>query len=295
MHKLRFALTFKGGKADKHRLPVYIVAEIIRYLNDDLLGVCQELAANDSKVSPETLKRECALWVVGFPKKSSATFDFETDPLSTEWPIIAAETYISAIKHLPAMTNAELPRGFTEIMLQHAKLFADPPSGEYVTMRLSIPENGKPRQAVDFDDRIRIAAEKGLRELSKIQPVIYGHSIQGIMYGLEDQNYSDPKARVSIEVDTGDGLRWVCSLGRNQVPNHLADKWKIKDRWTKHVAVKGIARFKPKKPEMEVEQIEILPERLLPSELFDKVKKNTNLWKDETTSAFLDRVRERNE
>ena len=140
------------------------------------------------------------------------------------------------------------------------------------------------------DYKLRAVAQRKLAELPTLggATTIYGHTVTGIMYGLEDQNYSDPLASITVEVDPGAGKRWMCRIPKEKIPDDLADHWK------ERVMVHGIATFKPRKPEIEVDDIRFLGPALDPDEALEHfIKVNQGVWQGVGVNEYLDYVRER--
>jgi hypothetical protein len=134
-----------------------------------------------------------------------------------------------------------------------------------------------------------VVATRRLSELPDYEiPIIHGHTITGVMYGLEDQNYDDPAANVMIEVDPGIGRRWTCYVPREIIPTDLAE------HWTERVSVHGTATFRPRKPEMTVDKLQLLGLELDIDEAVDRfIKTNQEVWQGENTDRYMDFIRER--
>ncbi|MDQ3254880.1 MAG: hypothetical protein M3R15_13400 [Acidobacteriota bacterium] len=257
MAQLRFTLSFHGGKANEHRVSAHTLAKIFHGLNEDIENVCRVISSEDVNIDLREILRSCRLYIVAAPQKGSLVVAVATEEADTKWSEIAGRVYAAGLKQLPLSDlDEDLPKGLTRSVLEHASEYSDPPNGEYEEMRLTIQENGQPEIDVVFDQKLKFATERVLVALSSPSTsVIYGYSVQGILYGLENQNYDDPSARVTVEVDPGDGTRWICSVDKEQLPEQLEDVW------TKRVVVHGTATFRQRKHKMDVERIEILGAR----------------------------------
>jgi|GEM_PF-5868150 len=291
MAQLKFALTFYGGKANAHRVSANRVAEIIQHLGEDIQDVCRIISHEDVNLDFKEIIRGCRLYVVGEPKPSTLTISFETEDVQTEWPEKAGRTLVTGLKMLRMEESDELPKGINRSILEHVQEYYKPVAGEYDGIQLQILANGQPADDLKFDESLKIAAEKKLAVLASPSPYeIEGHSIDGILYGLEDQNYDNPSAKVDVKVDTGDGAHWVCHVERSLLPDDLVEHWK------KRVMVTGTAKFRKRKPEMDVAQLEIIGSRPDIEEVLARIEKmTTGIWDDEDLAAYMDRVRERDE
>jgi len=156
-------------------------------------------------------------------------------------------------------------------------------------MKLTIEANGEPEIAIIFDQKLKLATERKLVALSSPSTsVIHGYSLYGVLYGLENQNYDDPSARVTVEVDPGDGTRWMCSVDKELLPSPLEAVW------TKRVAVHGTATFRQRKPLMDVERIEILGDKPdIDVALENFIAVNQATWEGEDLTDYMNLVRER--
>jgi hypothetical protein len=291
MDQLKFALTFKGGKAEKHRVSARRLAEIMQSISDDILDVCRIISHDDLNIDWNEIARGCRLYVVGNPQPSSLSLSFETEPVGTKWPVEAGRIFASSLYQLPIEDNGDIPLGINRRILEHAKEYCSPANGEYETMMLTIQANGRPEMSLIFDQKLKVAVEKKLIEIASPNPnIIHGYEIQGILYGLEDQDYDDPLATVTVEVDPGDGTRWMCHIKRDLVPKDIAD------HWTERVLVSGTAKLKKRKPEMEVEGIELLGKKPDIEDALEKfISASAGVWEGEHLSSYMNRVRERDE
>jgi hypothetical protein len=286
MGELRFTLTFFGGKAEDHRVPAHKLGGILRNLEDDIKNVCRVVSSDDKNVDLAEIISGCKLYVVGTPKESSLEIPIATIQSDTKWPEVAGQTYLSALKELPE-ANGELPRGINRSILEHIVDYTH--DREYDGFHVTIQSNGEPETSATIDSKLGVVASQKLAELAPYGPsVIYGHSVTGVMYGLEDQNYDDPSSSVTVEVDSGDGKRWMCHIPKDKIPKDLGEHWK------ERVVVQGIATFRPRKPEMQVEDLRLLGPQSPIDEILDRfIRTNRPLWEGENIAAYMDRVRER--
>ena len=180
-----------------------------------------------------------------------------------------------------------MPLGLNRSILEHVLEYAQ--DSEYEGFHLVIPPNGEPEDRVTFDKSLAYIAAQKLAELSPHGPAtIYGHSVTGVMYGLEDQDYSNPSATVIVEVDSGDGKRWICRIPRDILPDDINQHWK------ERVVVHGVATLKKYRPQMEVDQIKLLgPDRDLDSAVNRFIESNQGMWRGINSERFLKQVRER--
>lgn len=291
MAQLRFKLSFHGGKAEKRRVSADTLAKVFKGVSDDIENVCRVISSEDVNIDLHEILRSCKLYVVAEPKPGSMQLCFETEESNTKWPVMAGRVWASGLRQLPVTEelDEDLPKGLTRSVLEHAKDYAAPPDGEYEKMRVIIEANGEPEIDVDFDHKLKIAAEKKLVVLSGPSPsVIHGYSVHGVLYGLEDQNYDDPSARVTVEVDPGDGTRWICTVDKDLLPGHLEKVW------TKRVVVHGTATFRQRKPIMDVERIEILGDKPSIEDAIENfISVNKGVWEGEDLTEYMNLVRER--
>lgn len=291
MAKLQFDLTFYGGKADNHRVSASKVAELINGLSDDILEVCRIIAHEDIEIDFNEIMRDCKLYIVGTPQPSTVTIRFETAESQTDWPAIAGHTLVESLQILQREQNGEhLPRGITKSVLDHVRSYCQAPNGEFEGITLTIPQNGQSEEQIDFNAELKAVVEQRLALLEKSSTQrIEGYTIDGILYGMEDEDYDNPKAKVDVKVDTGDGAHWVCHIKRAFLPYDLAEHWK------QRVIVEGTAILKKRRrPEMEVADITFLGlapqlEELLPRH--EKIQHN--VWEDVDLDEYMNHVRER--
>lgn len=288
MGELKLTLTFFGGKAEEHRVPAHKLGGILRDLEADIRNVCHLITSDDPNVDLDEILSGCKLYVVGSPKESSLKIPIATSPSETNWPLAAGRTYVSALRELPE-SNGELPRGINRSILEHLIEYVR--DREYDGFHVTIESNGEPESSVTIDSGLSFVASQKLAELKRFPPsVIYSHSVDGIMYGLVDQDYDDPRSSVTVEVDTGDGKKWMCRIPKDKIPKDLSE------HWTERVLVHGTATFRPRKPEMDVDYIKFLgPEGDIDEAIDRFIKSNEEVWRGEDTAAFLDYVRERDQ
>lgn len=291
MGELRFTLKFFGGKADEHRVSANRLADILRSIGSDIQNVCHIIAADDVNTDVSEIARGCKLYVVGTPKESSLEIPIATEQTESKWPVLAGRTYVSALKELPSDDDGDnLPKGINRSILEHVLSYSH--DAEYDGLHLTVlgNGNGEPEDTITFDYKLRAVAQRKLADLPTLggPSMIYGHSVTGVMYGLEDQNYDDPRSSVTVEVDSGDGKKWMCHIPKEIMPLDLGEHWK------ERVVVQGVATFRPRKPEMAVESIRLLGPLSPVDEILDRfIRTNQRLWRGEDTGAYMNRVRER--
>lgn len=290
MAQLRFTLSFHGGKADEHRVSADTLAKIFRGLTDDIENVCRVISSEDVNIDIQEILRSCKLYVVAEPKRSSLALAVASEESETAWPEMAGRVLATSLNRLSlADVDDDLPKGLTRSVLEHAKDYSSPPVGEYERMELTIEANGKPEVAVVFDRELKVAAERRLVELTSPKAsVIYGYSVMGVLYSLQDQDYDNLSAKVDVEVNPGDGTHWLCHVKRSDLPEDIDEIWR------KRVVVYGKATFRQRKHIMDVERIEILgekPDFERALETFLTVNEET--WQGEDLSAYMNLVRER--
>jgi hypothetical protein len=286
MGELRFTLTFFGGKAEDHRVPAHKLGSILHFLEDDLKNVCHVVSSEDLNADVVEIMRGCKLYVVGTPKESSLEIPIATEESKTRWPELAGRTYVSALRELPS-ANGELPTGINRSILEHILLYTQ--EREYDGFHVTIEANGEPEERATIDSSLAFVASQKLAELTPFGPAkMYGHSVTGVMYGLEDQDYDDPRSSVTVEIDSGDGKKWMCRIPKEIIPSDLAEHWK------ERVCVQGVATFRKRKPEMDVEKLLLLGPQSPIDEILERfIKTNQPLWENQDTAAYMDRVRER--
>jgi len=290
MPQLKFTLSFHGGKAEERRVSADTLARIFRGLSDDIENVCRVISSEDVNIDIQEIMHSCKLYIVAEPKQGSLAIDVATEESTTGWPEMAGRVYASSLRQLPLDDfEDDLPKGLTRSVLENVRAYSDPPRGEYNEMKLTIEANGHPEIDVIFDQRLRLAVERRLVSLSSPSTsVIYGYSVDGVLYGLENQNYGDPSARVTVEVDPGDGTRWMCLIDKELLPEHL------ETIFTKRVVVHGTATFRQRKPLMDVERIDVLGDRPDIDTVLEKfISVNQATWQGENLTTYMNLVRER--
>jgi hypothetical protein len=260
MGDLRFDLTFFGGKADEHRVLADRLAELLKNMGEDLVEVCRLISTEDLNVDFRKIEKECKLYVIGDPKPSTLTVTVGAPEATTEWVRMAGDVWTESLSSLYVIpgTDADdtLPRGINRSILEHAVDYATPLRGEYEGIKLTVAANGQPERNVVFDDRLKRAAQRRLANLTPDTPVtIHGHTIQGVLYGVEDQQYENPDSDILVEVDIGEGTRWVCRLKKSLIPDN------IEQYWEKRVVLTGLATFRPRRPLLVAEYFEILGDK----------------------------------
>lgn len=294
MAQLKFTLSFHGGKAEGHRVSADTLAKVFRGISDDIENVCRVISSDDVNIDLHEILRSCKLYIVASPKPGSLELHFATEESNTKWPEMAGRVLVSSLRELPVEAldgdfDEDLPKGLTRSVLEHVKEYSAPANGEYERMKISIEANGEPEIGVEFDQKLKIAAERKLVALSTPSPsVVYGYTVMGILYGLENQNYDDPTARVTVEIDPGDGTRWICNVDPQLLPENFGTFF------TKRVVAHGTATFRPRKPKMDIERLEILGEKLdIETAIDNFIAVNQGGWEGQDLNEYMDLVRER--
>lgn len=294
MAQLKFTLSFHGGKAERHRVSADTLARVFKGIGDDIENVCRVISSEDVNIDLNEILRSCKLYVVASPKPGSLELRIATEESNTMWPETAGRVLVSALRELPIDAldedvDEDLPKGLTRSVLEHAKEYSAPFNGEYERMKITIEANGQPEIDVEFDQKLKIAAERKLVALSTPSPsVIHGYSVMGILYGLESQNYEDPTARVTVEIDPGDGTRWMCTVDPKLLPDNL-EKF-----FTKRVVAHGTATFRPRKPKMDIERLEFLGDKLdIETAIDNFIAINQGGWEGQDLTEYMNLVRER--
>jgi hypothetical protein len=293
MGDLRFNLTFFGGKADEHRVLANRLADLLRSMGDDLVSVCRLISTEDVNIDLRELENECKLYVVAAPKASTLTITVAATEAHTDWVAQAGEVWLESLADLytvpGSIPDEKLPKGINRSILEHVINYSTPIAGEYDGIRLAVA-NGRPERTIVFNERLKRAAEQRLAALIvPSPPTIHHHTIQGILYAVQDQNYDNPQSSITVEVDTGSGTRWSCRIKKNLVPED------IEQYWEKRVILIGLATFRPRIPQMEVEQFTILSEKPDIDTIIDRfIKIGEDAWKSgPNLSTYMSDVRER--
>jgi hypothetical protein len=263
MGDLRFDLTFFGAKADEHRVLADRLAVLLTNMGDDLVEVCRLISTEDLNIDLRELEKECKLYVIGDPKPSTLTVTIGAPEARTEWVGIAGDVWAEGLSTLYVIPGTDgppdseiLPRGINRSVLEHAIDYATPLRGEYEGIKITVAANGQPERNVVFDERLKRAAQRRLASLTPdIPQTIHGHTIQGVLYGVEDQHYENPESDILVEVDTGEGTRWICRLKKSLIPDN------IERYWEKRVVLTGLATFRKRRPLLEAERFEILGDK----------------------------------
>jgi len=289
MAQLRFTITFRGGKADKHWVPVELLAKVFDGISSDLENVYKVVSADDVDVSIEQIRHDSKLYLAAEPKASSQTLSFVSEPADNETIEKVGHYWVKGLRIVGAGVS-ELPPGITTSVLRNAKLYASPPNGEYEEMELSIQEEDGSTDSVRFDDRLRVEVESQLLRLTKPPDTeILGYEVDGIMHALDDQDYTNPNARLSIKVSAVDG-DWVCSVERGWLPMDLNEVWK------KRVVVTGRAIFRPRKKTLIADKMEILGEpEDLRSAVDNFIKVNQGTWEGQNSDEYMKEIRDAHE
>ena len=288
MAKVRLSLTFYGARAEKHRVSAARVADVIKNLNEDLTEACQ-MTRRRSIGAPV----ECYLYLVGHARASSLSLRLEGESLHSTAIAVASRKYIEGLSDLKKFAgNGFVPPGMSVDMLERVRRNCGPIAEEYEGIRLEIMGVRRPVRVM-LDKELRLTLERKISQIAKVAEKPKVHSVQyydveGLMYALEDENYDDPNASVTVKVDAGEHSNWVCRVKRSLLPGDLASHWR------ERVQVRGTAKFSQRKQEMEVEQVKLLGRH---GSLTEAVKKfiatNEALWQGEDTTAYMDEIRER--
>lgn len=290
MGQLKLSITFRGGKADKHRISANTLSKICEGLSSDIENVYRVVSAKDVDITIEDIKQESKLYLSAEPEKSSLKLHFVSDSTEREWVEVAGKKWGQGLKIVGSgrFQGETLPIGITKSVLQHAKTYSFPPDNEYEEMEVAITPENEPTLKVIFDGKFGVAIEKQLTELSTPITEILGYEVEGILHALDDQDYENPSANIFLRVDSSEG-DWFCTISRDRLPEDINEVWK------KRVTIIGRAIFRPRKRSIIVDKMEILPDK--PS-LKDAVKRfievNSETWEGQDPTEYLNRVRENN-
>ena len=290
-----FNLTFFGGKADEHRVLANRLAELLEKMGDDLVEVCRLISVEDVNIDLRELQDECKLYVIGEPKPSTFTITIGASEATTDWVSMAGDVWVESLSGLysipgDAAEDGHLPKGINRSILEHVVDYSTPLIGEYDGIKITVAANGRPEQTIIFDERLKRAAQKKLANLVPDVPAtIHGHSIQGILYAVADQNYENPQSVIVVEVDIGDGTRWTCRIKKSLVPGD------IEEFWEKRVVLTGLATFRKRRPLLEADSFKILGNK---PDIESAIKRFIDIaapaWKrGPKLSTYMKNVRER--
>lgn len=288
MARVRFALTFYGGKAEEHKVSAARLAEVIRDVSEDLKEAYQAIVQSKG-MAPGQFE----LYVVARPKATSFSLRLETETANERLVGTVSRDYIDSLAELREELggNGRLPGGLTLGMLERAKRYCGPIDGEYEGIKLAVV-GPKKSHCVVFDKDLRIAIERKSSILHKVAErelrIIEHYEVEGVMYGLEDEAYEDPTASVIVKIDTGEHSNWLCRIKRSLLPDDLSAHWK------ERVRILGTARITQRKREIEASQITPLGQLdgvISAAQRF--IKENESLWQGQDLVAYMDRVRER--
>jgi hypothetical protein len=294
MKELRFNLTFYGGKADEeHRVPANRLAHVLKSMGDDLVSVCNLISAKDPNIDIHQIERACKLYVVAAPLPSTFTLPIAASE-GTPWVERAGEAWISGLSQLPVfgevLPDSNLPVGINRAVLEHAVDYSTPFQGEYEGIKLTVPGNGRPDTGIVFNERLKTAAARRLAALPKESPItIEGHTIQGILYGIKDENYNDPTSEIRVEVDVGEGTRWICQIRKDLIPGG------IERYWEKRVVLVGLATFRSRSHILDVRRLTVLETKSDIDDVIERfIKVGAPAWKrGPKLGAYMKQVRER--
>jgi hypothetical protein len=178
-----------------------------------------------------------------------------------------------------------LPLGLSYPILNRVDSYFKEMEGEHRGWKMELINAG-PDAEIVFDGQLWAAVQEHLALLDKSPSTkLYGYSVQGVLYEVCDQEYVDPTADVLVEIDPGDGTRWVCSIPRNLLPEKIADYWQ------KRVFVEGNAEFRVKKPKLEATSFKVLLDFDTAFERF--LKSGQEVWGDADSTDYMDDFRER--
>lgn len=298
MSSLRFRITIRGGEADAKQVDATTVAKILRGVAADIRAICRNTSP---EVTAEEIRDACRLFVSGEPDPSeSLAFPCVVGARVTAAELVelgarSANLYFDGIEEMSGddwdWQEIRLPKGFDADVLSHVDgYFKHLELGQ--SLSFDVEQNGAALRSVPLSDQLRRNVElttallrKTREDLAAIAPSTEKHSIQGVMYEIDDYYYDDERAKLRFEVDPHDGTRWVCEIERKDAPPNLAELWKST------VLVEGIATFRPDKPKMTVERFIHLgtPD---PAEALERLRKLApDLMKDETSEELMARLR----
>jgi len=284
-------ITFRGGKADEHRMSTDTLARVFQAISSDIENVYRVVSYADVDITSEEIKKDSQLYLSAEPAASSFQLHFISEPTNNEWIELSGRNYGKGLKLIGsgALDSGELPIGIGSSILQHAKAFSNPPKGEYETMELSITQDSEPPIEVMFDEAFGIAIEKQIVELKAAPPEIHGYEIEGILHALDDQDYLKPVGPVQIKVEAYDG-DWYCEVDKTKLP--MSD---LDEMWKKRVFLRGLATFRPRKRTLRADTFEILPDKPSLLDAVDKfIEINEKMWEGQDPTEYLESIRERN-
>jgi hypothetical protein len=291
MGQLKFSITFRGGKADKHWVSVDTLARVFQAISSDIANVYRVVANEDLDVTFDEIKHDSKLYLSAEPKAGSQILHFVSEPSESNWIEVAGKKWGQGLRIVAsgAFDGDTLPKGITTSVLNHAKLYSSPSNDDYEEMQVTIPQADEPDIELVFNDKFAVAVEKQLIELATQPTEIQGYEIEGILHALDDQDYDNPSAKVLLRIDTNEG-DWICSISRNLLPMD-----NINEIWRKRVLVIGRALFRPRKRTLMVQTLEILPDKPdLITAMNRFIEINSKTWEGQNPTEYLNNIREKN-
>lgn len=289
MAKARFYITVFGGKADEKKVEVSTLAHVLQGISTDLRDVCRNIAYEDQETAWEAKLESCRIYVTGKPEGGhSLVVPCEMEDTDIVWGEKSLHTYANALTSIRENLEVqELPHGLDYPILKRIRSYYFSLGEDYSGFKIDIHANGQPQQSVKFDSRLRSAVDSHLAAAGIPQEIVlHGFSLQGVLYEVSDVNYLDPDSELKVEIDPHDGTRWVC-----HVPKDLLGQ-PIDHYFTKTVRVEGIARFRPKKPELEVKHLQILEDLTFDQALARFIDSGRDVWRDVDPDEYLDELRD---
>jgi hypothetical protein len=304
MVPLRFNLVIFGGLADaaEARVAAGDVGACLSGISQDVRDVCRNLSALEGDSSDlEGRLDDCQIYIDGAPAKGqSIAFPLSAGGGEAAWGPKSLYVYVSGLNALRISDpgNAEIPHGFDVSILKRVQTYCQQLTRDHDGFNVDLPAiNGCPAARATFDARLKTAIEFKLAavEASRCQKPedepdwqVYGYSIQGVLYQLSDPEYQSSEGKITVEIDTHDGKRWVCHLEKSIAPPNLEKLWRTE------VWVTGTASPKKKrKPSIEATKFRALPGLGEPISAMERLTALCEGAPNESIQSFMDRVRER--
>ena len=270
--------------------------KILGGLAKDLRDVCRNLSP---EATGDELDRATRVFLLSPPKAGhSLSFPFEVGEGESAVTERGVAAYFDGITELAeagrtlASPTPVMPTGFDARVLERTRSYYRVWGREYKGMYATIQPNGRPSRRIDYTKDLRLALDVKLaaieqeqRRLADVVPLVHGYSVHGVLYELSDRYYGEPGSEVKFEVDPHDGTVWVCRMPKEKAPD-------LAELWRKRVEVRGVAKFRPQKPEMDVEELIPLHDLPTPTEAVRRLRElSPGLMDDESSEAFAARMR----
>src|SRR5437879_5698015 len=113
MGKLSLIITFRGGKADEHRMSTDTLAHVFQAISSDIENVYRVVSHADIDITSDDIKKDSKLYLSAEPVGTSFKLFFVSDETENDWIEISGKQYGRGLKLIGAgaVEESGLPFG----------------------------------------------------------------------------------------------------------------------------------------------------------------------------------------